>query len=49
MYSPGSVCVIWKVNNIAKGANSDNNGARDVEFSSFDSREGGEHTGVGFV
>ena len=38
-----------RINNIAKWADSGDNGAREVEFDSFDGGGDGEHNGVGLA
>ncbi len=44
-----AVSVSCKINNIAKRANSVNNGAKEMKFISLDSGDDGEYNGGGFV
>ena len=44
-----SLCVSWKLSNIAKYANFSNNDVSEMEFGSFDGRDDGEYNGVGLV
>ena len=43
------VCVSCKINSIAREANFENNGTREMIFISFAYIDDGEHNGVGFV
>ena len=44
-----AVCVSGKMNNIADLAATAMTGAKKIKFGSFDGREYGEYSGVGFV
>ncbi len=45
----GSSCVSREKNKITEWANSVNNGAKGMEFSSHDGADTGEYNGAGFV
>ena len=44
-----AVCVDWRMNNVAKWANSSNNGAGEVDYDLLNGGEIGEYNGLGFV